>query len=92
MSRQPVWVTPHARGCRAFAEEQCDAPLQSLLCDDASHCFSSMGFAGCEVGKRRDVVSEKPDTMPVSDRGILARCRITPELTGPAMGPFRSRY
>ena len=29
---------------------------------------------------------------PVSDRGKLTRCRITPELTGPALGRFRSRY
>ena len=68
--------------CRAkhgstLAEEQCDAPLQSLLCDDASHCFSNMDFAAAEVGKSHDVVSEKSDPMPVSDRGILTRCRIT---------------
>ena len=81
-----MWVTRRAKDGRALAEEQCDAPLQSLLCDDASHCFSSMDFARWEVGKRRDVVSEKSDAMPVSDRGILARCRITPELSRSAAG------
>jgi hypothetical protein len=70
----------------ALAEEQCDATLQSLLCDDASHCFSSMDFAGPVVGKPRDRVSEKSDPIPVSDRGILTRCRITPELSRPAAG------
>ena len=64
LSRTPVRVTRRAKQGSAFAEEQCDAPLQSLLCDDASHCFSSMDFSGPVVGKPRDRLSEKSDPNP----------------------------
>ena len=66
---------------KAPAEERCDAPLQSLLCDDASHRFSSRNFEAWGVGKPRDGLSENSDPTPVSDRQYLTRCRITPELS-----------
>ncbi len=42
-------------------EERCEAPLQSLLCDGASHRFCSRNCDVVAVGKSRDRLSEKPD-------------------------------